>query len=196
MTVQRLPGQPEASRKGYHAQLRDAHLSGRSRSSGPVLWTGAVNRHEMGGGARRPTTDLAVGLGVFIAGAGIVRAAIGTLAWRIVRSQLAAERIAVPGSAPRLGGRPVTGPLTAFAEADTVKELSLRATGGRTYGEMGEDDPQARMALDASLIRSSLYTSISAFGQAAGEIANGLAMAGIGIALASLARRTATSTEP
>lgn len=142
-------------------------------------------------GVGGPSPDLAVGLGVFIAGAGIMRAGIGLLAWGAVRSQLAAERIAVPGSVPRLGGRRVTGPLTAFVEADTVKNAALKATGGRTYGEMDEDDPHARMALDASLIRSSLYSSVAAFGQAAGEIGNGLVMAGIGAALASLARRTA-----
>ncbi len=137
-----------------------------------------------------PTTDPVIGLGVFIAGSGLLRAAIGVLAWGAIRSQLAAERIAVPGSASRFGGRQVRGPMTAFAEAATVRGISLQATGGRTYGEMDEDDPHARMALDASLIRSSLYSSILAFGQATSEIGNGLAMAGIGLALASLARRT------
>lgn len=151
---------------------------------------------EMVIGVRGPAPDLPVGLGVFIAGAGIVRAGIGMLAWGVVRSQLAAERIAVPGSAPRLGGRRVAGPLTAFAEAGSVKSASLKATGGRTYGEMDEQDPHARMALDASLIRSSLYTSIAAFGQAASEVGNGLAMVGIGVGLASLARRTAAFGHP
>lgn len=120
-----------------------------------------------------------------------MRAGTEALAWGAIRFQLAAERIAVPGLASRLGGRQVTGSLTALAEADTVRKVAVKATGGRTCGEMEEDDPHARMALDASLNRSSLHTSALAFGQATGEIGSGLAMAGIGVAVASFARRTA-----
>ena len=51
--------------------------------------------------------------------------------------------------------------------AETIKLNALAATAGRTYGELGPEDPAAETARQASLIRSSLYTSVLAFGVAA-----------------------------
>lgn len=129
------------------------------------------------------------GLGAFLAGAGAIRSMVGVLAWMTVRSQLLAERLTVVESAPRWAGRRVAGPMTAYAEAEAIKNIALSATGGRTYGEMAEDDPLLRTALDAALLRSSLYTSALAFGVAAAEVGTGVVMTAAGAALVSSAAR-------
>jgi hypothetical protein len=48
---------------------------------------------------------------------------------------------------------------------------------------MADDDPMSRMALDASLIRSSLSTVVLAFGFAAMQVALGIVFVAIGKAL-------------
>lgn len=128
-------------------------------------------------------------LGTIVAGIGVTRTVVGLGAWLAVRSQLAAERIVVPPGADRLGGRPVKGPFTAYEEADFIKRLALEATGGKTYGELEETDPAAATAMNASLLRSSLFTSVLAFGVAAAEMASGAVLIVAGIALRRIARR-------
>ena len=106
--------------------------------------------------------DQVEALGWLVTGAGAVSCAAGIGAWLTVRSQLAAERIVVAGSAPWLAGCPVKGPFTAFAQAEAIRRTALTATGGRTYGELDATDPSAEMAMNASLLRSSLFTSVLA----------------------------------
>ncbi len=122
-------------------------------------------------------------LGRFVTAAGIVEILVGAAVWAVVSRRLADERIVVPGSARWFPNRTVRDPLTAFEEAEVVRRITLKATGGRTYGEMAEDDPKARMALDASLIRSSLFTAILAFGMAATQVALGAVFVIVGKAL-------------
>lgn len=122
-------------------------------------------------------------LGRFVTAAGIVEILVGAAVWAVVSRRLADERIVVPGSARWFPNRTVRDPLTAFEEAEVVRRITLKATGGRTYGEMTEDDPKARMALDASLIRSSLFTAILAFGMAATQVALGAVFVIVGKAL-------------
>ena len=124
----------------------------------------------------------------FVMWVGAARTIAGIVAWATVRSQLAAERIVVPDSAEHFAGRTVRGPLTAYEEASVIRRITLKATGGRTYGELTEDDPVAQMAMDASLLRSSLFTSVLAFGVAASEIALGALLAVIGGVLSSIER--------
>ena len=119
----------------------------------------------------------------------VARAIAGIIARTTVRSQLAAERIVVPDSAEHFAGRTVRGPLTAYEEANAIRRITLKATGGRTYGELAEDDPVAQMAMEASLLRSSLFTSVLAFGVAASEIALGALLALVGGVLSSIERR-------
>lgn len=117
---------------------------------------------------------------------GTLRAVSGIASWLTVRSQLAAERIVVPDDGSRFGGRRVTGPITAFAEANAIKRIASSATGGRMYGELPEDDPMAETAMDASLLRASLFTSVLAFGMSAAEVATGVALVAVGGALERL----------
>jgi hypothetical protein len=116
----------------------------------------------------------------------------GVAAWLAVRSQLSAERIVVPDGQGPLAGRRVAGPFGAFAEAEAIKRIALQATGGRTYGELPEGDPLAETAMDAALLRSSLFTSILAFGMAAGEVATGAALVAVGATLGRFPKRRGT----
>jgi heme A synthase len=124
-------------------------------------------------------------LGRLVTTAGVVQALTGISAWLTVRSQLSDEKIVVPASAPRFANKTVRGPLTAFEEADVIRQISLKATGGKTYGELPEDDPMAGFARDAALIRSSLFTSVLAFGVAGMQVALGAVFVAIGSALGS-----------
>ncbi len=129
-------------------------------------------------------TDRSV-LGRMVTAAGVVEMMAGIGAWLTVRSQLSDEKIVVPPSAPRFANKAVRGPLTAFEEAEIIRQITLKATGGRTYGELPEDDPVAELARDAALIRSSLFTSVLAFGVAGMQVALGAVFIAVGAALAS-----------
>jgi hypothetical protein len=124
--------------------------------------------------------------GWLVVGAGIASCASGVGAWLTVRSQLAAERIVIPASAPWFPGQVVKGPHTAFAQAEAIRRTALAATGGRTYGELASDDPMAETALNAALLRSSLFTSVLAFGVAAAQTGVGVVLAAVGCALAAM----------
>lgn len=128
----------------------------------------------------------------WVAASGLVSVLTGAFAWLLVRAQMADERIVVAGPAKRFAGRPVRGPFTAYAEADVIKRLALEATGGRTYGELPEGDPTAKTAMEASLLRASLFTSILAFGIAAAQMALGGVLLLVGAAL----RRVSGSASP
>lgn len=130
-------------------------------------------------------------LGRLVMAAGMVEMISGATAWTVVRKQLGNERIVVPATAPRFPNKAVGGPFTAFEQADVVRRVTLKATDGRTYGDMVEDDPMAKMALEAALIRSSLFTSILAFGIAATHVALGAVFVVVGRALSSTGGRLA-----
>ncbi len=127
-------------------------------------------------------------LGRLVTTAGIIETLCGAAAWRAVRARLADEKIVVPGTAAHFPNRPVRGPRTAFEQSEVVRRAALDAAGGKTYGEMTEEDPNAQMALDAALIRSSLFTSVLAFGVAATHVALGLMFVLVGRALTGAAR--------
>ena len=143
----------------------------------------------VGGAAGKGEARAVAALAILVIVAGAVRGIVGLVAWALVRSQLAAEKIRIPESADQMGGRAVRGPLSAFAEAEVIRKIALKATRGRTYGELDENDPSAHLAMEASLLRSSLFTSILAFGVAAAEIVLGGLLVAIGAALLLVTRR-------
>jgi hypothetical protein len=132
--------------------------------------------------------DASSALTALLTAIGAARIVVGIVAWSKVRSQLEAEKIVIPGSARRFAGRNVRGPLTAYAQADTISAIALQATGGRTYAEIDEGDPAAEIAKDGALLRSSLLTSVLAFGVAAGEVAAGVLMVVLGTTLSKIVR--------
>ncbi|TDN93156.1 aromatic ring-opening dioxygenase LigA [Microbacterium sp. BK668] len=95
---------------------------------------------------------------------GILLIVVGIVAWIAVTSQLVAEDITVPDDAVAFQGQQVTGPLTAFVQADTINRHALEASGGKTYAELDQDDPVRATVMQASFLRASLYTSVVAYG--------------------------------
>jgi hypothetical protein len=134
-----------------------------------------------------------------------------------VKDELAAQAIVTPDDAS-IPGVPVSDAATAKSMADIIDVHSREITGGRSYAELGryltpdgddtsdealalkdsEGNPVANpvrdLALTASTLRTSLYTTVMAFNVADLVIGLGLAIAvlgfavgGIGVVLASLA---------
>jgi hypothetical protein len=83
----------------------------------------------------------------------------------------------------------VAGPLSAYAEARVIDKHTLEATGGKTFAELADDDPNREMAKAASFMRASLFTSAMAFGVSALAVTGGFALLVLAFAVRSLARR-------
>lgn len=146
-----------------------------------------------------------VGIISIIAGIVLAIAGIGTYA--MVSSQLAEENITVPGDAAFLAGAKVTGPFSAFAQADIINKHALAGSDGNTYAELGNLASEAKEAgnteleqqyrdqrvtlQNASFLRASLFTSVVAFGVAALVIGLGVMFALIGWALLAVSKRDA-----
>lgn len=131
--------------------------------------------------ARNGKTVRLLGLVSIIIGAVMIVA--GAVTWGMVSTKLAAENITVSGDAPMFAGARVTGPLEAFVQADVINHHALDATGGKTYAELDREDPLRATAMNASFLRSSLFTSVIAFGVALFAIGVGVLGVVIGWAL-------------
>jgi ABC-type sugar transport system permease subunit len=126
-------------------------------------------------------------IGMIIAIVGVIFAVAGVVTWIVVDNQLAAEKITVSQDADFLAGQSVTGPFTAYAQAQVINKHALEATGGKTYAELAKDDPARTTAMQASFLRASLFTSVVAFGVAALAVVLGIVLVLMGWALRSLA---------
>lgn len=122
---------------------------------------------------------------------GAVMIIAGAVTWGMVSSKLAAENITVSADAPMFAGAKVTGPLEAFVEADVINGHALKATGGKTYAQLDKEDPLRATAMNGSFLRSSLFTSVIAFGVALFAIGVGALAVLTGWALRLLATREA-----
>jgi hypothetical protein len=142
--------------------------------------------------ARRSTRGIRV-LAILVMIAGAVFIAAGVVTWFVVRDQLANEKIVVSEEAEHFGGWEVDGPFTAYAEADAIEGHALDASGGKTYAELARDDPTRETVMTASFLRSSLFTSVVAFGVAFMAAGLGVVLIGIGAALSLAARRLSTA---
>lgn len=128
-------------------------------------------------------------IGIISAIAGVVLIIAGGITWGAISSHLADENITVSEDAANFGGQPVTSPWTAFAQADIIAEHALSATDGQTYAELEQDDPLRDVAMNASFLRASLFTSVVAFGVAALVMGLGIMFILVGYALWALAGR-------
>lgn len=126
--------------------------------------------------------------------AGVVLLVAGGITWGSISSHLAAEHITVSEDAANFGGSQVTTPWTAFAQADIIAEHAEAATGGLTYAELDQDDPLREVAMNASFLRASLFTSVVAFGVAALVMGLGVMFVLIGLAIWVLGARRAVTT--
>ncbi|GAA1987696.1 aromatic ring-opening dioxygenase LigA [Microbacterium pumilum] len=112
---------------------------------------------------------------------------VAIIAWIAVTSQLTAENITIPDDAVALQGYPVTGPVTAYIQADIINTHALAASGGKTYAELDQDDPVRATVMQASFLRASLFTSVVAYGVALFAAAMGVLSILFGWALRRLA---------
>ena len=135
------------------------------------------------GGAPRITAVLGMIIGALMILGGIA-------AWIGVSTQLAEEKIIVADDAAFAQGLPVLDPLTAWAQAEVIQKHTLEATGGKTYAELDQDDPLRETAATASYLRTSLFTSIVAFGVALLAAGTGVIAVLYGISVIALNRRT------
>ncbi len=126
--------------------------------------------------------------------AGLALIAAGATTWVMVRSQLVAENITVAEDAAMFGGERVDGPLDAYFQADIINHHALEMSEGKTYAELDREDPLRATVMNASFLRSSLFTSVIAFGVAAFAAGMGVLFVLVGAALRSLARTATTST--
>jgi len=118
---------------------------------------------------------------------GVIFAVAGVVTYVMVANELKAEKITVSEDAANFAGQDVTGPFTAYAEAEVINKHALEATGGKTYAELDREDPARTTAMQASFLRASLFTSVVAFGVAALATVLGIVLVLIGWALRSLA---------
>jgi hypothetical protein len=97
---------------------------------------------------------------------GILLILVAVIAWIGVTNQLTAENITIPDDAAAFQGQQVTGPFTAFVQADVINKHALEASDGKTYAELPQDDPVRETVMQASFLRASLFTSVVAYGVA------------------------------
>ena len=118
---------------------------------------------------------------------GIVLIIVGVVVLVMVSSQLRAENITVPNDAMAFQGQTVAGPFTAYVQADIIQHHALKISGGKTYSELAQDDPVRTTMMNASFLRTSLFTSVVSFGVAAFAIGIGILSILFGWALSRLA---------
>jgi zinc transporter ZupT len=122
-------------------------------------------------------------LAILVIVAGVVFVVAGIGAWAAVTAQLSAENITVAEDAGRFAGQPVDGPLTAYEQANIINKHALEATGGKTYAELDQDDATRQVAMTASFLRASLFTSVLAYGVSALSAGLGIVLILIGVAI-------------
>lgn len=103
-------------------------------------------------------------IGMILIIAGIFMILAGTGVYVMVRQQLVAEDIVVAEDASFMPGWQVQGPLSAYAEANVINQHALDMADGKTYAELDREDPLRETVMNASFLRTSLFTSVVAFG--------------------------------
>lgn len=121
----------------------------------------------------------------------LIVSALGTAL--IVRGELADQNITIPEDGC-LAGRQVRGPFTAYCQAQVIEKHAREATGGLTYAELEREDARREVAMNASFLRASLYTSIVAFGVAAMAGAIGVLFILIGLGIRDVRRHVVEET--
>jgi hypothetical protein len=114
---------------------------------------------------------------------GIIFIVAGGATWVAVANNLAAEQITVSDDAQAFGGQLVDTPWEAWFQADIINTHALSATGGQTYAQLPQDDPERGTVMTASFLRASLFTSVVAFGVALLAVGIGVVFILIGWAL-------------
>ena len=135
-------------------------------------------------------------IGIVLAVLGVVFLVAGVATYVVVSSTLADQKITVSDDARWLAGEDVTGPFTAYAQADIINEHALEIGGGKTYAELPQDDPNRDTVMTASFLQASLFTSVVAFGVAVFVSVMGVVLMLLGWALVKLGRTSAQPARP
>jgi len=88
-------------------------------------------------------------LAILVIAAGAVMVVAGVATWFTVQSQLSDEQITVSEDAAHFAGDAVDGPLTAYSQAQTIEKHAMKASGGKTYAELAQDDPTRNTVMTA-----------------------------------------------
>lgn len=134
-------------------------------------------------------------VGYFAIVGGLVMIIAGTVSFLLVQRELKDEKITVADDAQSFAGEPVEGPFTAYSQAMIIKVHALESADGLTFAQLDREDPRRASVQSSSFLRSSLFTSVLAFGVAVLVIGWGLLSILLGLALLALDRRT-TAAEP
>jgi hypothetical protein len=127
---------------------------------------------------------------------GVILILGGVATWIVVSNELTDEGITVSDDATCLAGDEVNGPLSAYCEAQIIEQHALDATEGQTYAQLDREDPLREVAMNASFLRASLFTSVVAFGVAGMAILQGILFILIGLGIRDVAMRTTQPSEP
>ena len=114
---------------------------------------------------------------------GIVMAIAGVITWVVISNTLADQKITVSDDANCAAGDDVNGPISAYCQADIIDHHTLDITGGKTYAELPQDDPNRATAMQSAFLQASLFTSVVAFGVAFMATVLGIVLTLIGFAL-------------
>jgi hypothetical protein len=100
----------------------------------------------------------------------------GVVTWFVVSNTLSEQKIVVSDDADCLAGDEVDGPFSAYCQAKVIDKHTREITGGKTYAQLDQDDPNRAIAADSAFLQASLFTSVVAFGVAAMAVAVGFVL--------------------
>lgn len=123
-------------------------------------------------------------LAAMVIGLVLIIGAVAT--WAIVSNTLNDQNITVAEDSSCFAGDEVDGPFSAYCQAQVIEKHALDATGGLTYAELDREDPLRQVAQSAAFLRSSLFTSVVAFGVAGMAFLIGVLFTLIGLGMRDL----------
>ncbi|UJP39718.1 aromatic ring-opening dioxygenase LigA [Cellulomonas palmilytica] len=141
-------------------------------------------------------TRTARNLGLWVTILGIVFIVSGIGSWVGVSVSLGSERITVSDDAPAFGGQRLDTPWEAWAQAEQIKTHALAASEGQTFAQLDRENPVRETLETASFLRTSLLTSVIAFGISLLVLGVGLGLLLTGLAIRALAPRAQVEVEP
>lgn len=130
-------------------------------------------------------------IGIIVGVLGVIFVIAGITTYALVSQTLADQNITVSDDADRFAGEQVTGPFTAYAQADIINKHATEIAGGKTYAELPQDDPNRPTVMNASFLQASLFTSVVAFGVAAFVAVMGVIQILLGWALMKVGKTVA-----
>jgi hypothetical protein len=97
---------------------------------------------------------------------GIVLGLAGLVTWGVITTRLSEQKIVVSEDADCLAGWQVRDPFSAYCQAQVIDKHTKEITGGKTYAQLDQEDPNRAVAADSAFLQASLFTSVVAFGVA------------------------------